>query len=155
MASMKRYFFSVHFSDLKNSSLNYTCPVSSPSENTPRDYNLWVARALLGEAVIICLIALYLATAPLYSHTTHPLALLGEILFCALGAGGLAFSAKAFKNHSLLGRGPALLANGIALGVSYFMDRGKFWGVGAPLGLYSLTVLVLIALSGKITNAEN
>jgi hypothetical protein len=123
--------------------------MSRSESSTPRDYNAWVAKALLGEVAIILLIALYLGTAPFYSHTTHPLALLGEIIFCILGSAGLALSARSFARHSLLGRGPALLANGIALGVSYFMDKGHFWGVGIPLGIYAAAVLALILASGK------
>ena len=108
-----------------------------------------LAKAIYGESMIILVAAIYLVTAPLYSHATLPAALIAEIVFALLGSAGLFLSARSFEKGSLLGRGPALLANGIALGVSYFMDKGRLWMVGVPLGLYSTTVLALIILAGR------
>ena len=119
------------------------------NQHHSRRWSYRLSLALFGESLIILITALYLATAPLYSHATLPAALISEIVFALLGSLGLFLSAQSFRNGALLGRGPALLANGIAVGVSYFMDKGRFWVVGVPLGIYATTVLALIILAGR------
>jgi hypothetical protein len=118
-------------------------------QSPSRKWSYRLCLALYGESAIILIIALYLATAPAYSHATLPAALISEIIFAVLGSVGLFLSARSFRNGTLLGRGPALLANGIAVGVSYFMDKGKFWLAGIPLGVYASSVLILIILAGR------
>ena len=98
------------------------------------------------ESVILFGIVLYLLTAPLLSNVSAPAALSAEIVFALLAAIGLWFSARGFDKHRSFGRAPAVLANLIALGVSYYMISGNFLYVGIPLALFAIVTLVSSAL---------
>jgi hypothetical protein len=98
------------------------------------------------ESVILFGIVLYLLIAPLLSNVSAPAALSAEIAFALLAAIGLWFSAREFDKHRSFGRAPAVLANLIALGVSYYMISGKFLYVGVPLALFAMVTLVSSAL---------
>lgn len=98
------------------------------------------------ESVILFGIVLYLLIAPLLSNVSAPAALSAEIVFALLAAIGLWFSAHGFDKHRSFGRAPAVLANLIALGVSYYMISGKFLYVGVPLALFAIVTLVSSAL---------
>jgi hypothetical protein len=98
------------------------------------------------ESVILFGIVLYLLIAPLLSNVSAPAALSAEIVFALLAAIGLWFSAREFDKHRSFGRAPAVLANLIALGVSYYMISGKFLYVGVPLALFAMVTLVSSAL---------
>ncbi len=98
------------------------------------------------ESVILFGIVLYLLIAPLLSNVSAPAALSAEIVFAFLAAIGLWFSARGFDKHRSFGRAPAVLANLIALGVSYYMIRGNFLYVGVPLALFAIVTLVSSAL---------
>lgn len=98
------------------------------------------------ESVILFGIVLYLLIAPLLSDVSAPAALSAEIVFALLAAIGLWFSAREFDKHRSFGRAPAVLANLIALGVSYYMISGKFLYVGVPLALFAMVTLVSSAL---------
>jgi len=73
------------------------------------------------EAAILLCLAFYLASAAFFKKVTHPGALGGEILFALLGAIGLFLCSLSYLRGTSWGRSPAVLANLIALGVSYFM----------------------------------
>ena len=90
--------------------------------------------------------AIYLLIAPFLSDVTVPAALSAEIIFGTLAAAGLWFSAIAFEKGKSFGRAPAVLANLIALGVSYYMISGNFLYVGIPLALFAIVTLVSSAL---------
>lgn len=98
------------------------------------------------ESVILFGIVLYLLIAPLLSNVSAPAALSAEIVFALLAAIGLWFSARGFDKRRSFGRAPAVLANLIALGVSYYMISGKFLYVGVPLALFAIVTLVSSAL---------
>ena len=98
------------------------------------------------ESVMLFGIVLYLLIAPLLSNVSAPAALSAEIVFALLAAIGLWFSAREFDKHRSFGRAPAVLANLIALGVSYYMISGKFLYVGVPLALFAMVTLVSSAL---------
>ena len=98
------------------------------------------------ESVILFGIVLYLLIAPLLSNVSAPAALSAEIVFALLAAIGLWFSARGFDKNRSFGRAPAVLANLIALGVSYYMISGKFLYVGVPLALFAIVTLVSSAL---------
>jgi len=53
----------------------------------------------------------------------------------SLGAIGLFACSTAFKKGQRWGRAPAVLANLIALGVSYYMAAGNFYIGAIPLGI--------------------
>ena len=101
---------------------------------------------LKAESGLLIAIVIYLILAPLISDVSVPSALSAEIVFGLLGATGLWFCAKGFKDQKSYGRAPAVLANLIALGVSYYMISGRLLIVGIPLLLLATTTLVSAAL---------
>ena len=87
------------------------------------------------ESLIILGLVIYLLVAPLISEVNAPAALSAEIVFGLLACLGLWASASGFKQKKSFGRAPAVLANLIALGVSYYMITGKLLVVGIPLAI--------------------
>jgi hypothetical protein len=76
------------------------------------------------EAAIVLTLACYLVVESIFAAITHPSALISEVLFGLIGAGGLYAASKGFAQGKSYGRAPAVLANAIALGVAYFMFSG-------------------------------
>ena len=98
------------------------------------------------ESLIILGLVIYLLVAPLISEVNVPAALYAEIVFGLLGSLGLWASASGFKQKKSFGRAPAVLANLIALGVSYYMITGKLFIVGIPLAILAVITLISAAL---------
>jgi hypothetical protein len=98
------------------------------------------------ESLIILGLVIYLLVAPLISEVNVPAALSAEIIFGLLGSLGLWASASGFKQKKSFGRAPAVLANLIALGVSYYMITGKLLIVGIPLAILAAITLMSAAL---------
>ena len=117
---------------------------SNLESNRKRAINL-----LRFESLIIFLLVVYLLVAPLVSSVTAPESLGAEIVFGFLGSAGLWVCARGFKAGKSFGRAPAVLANLIALGVSYYMIQGNFLLVGIPLAILSLVTMVSAALGYK------
>lgn len=101
------------------------------------------------ESLLLLGIVINLLAAPLISTVSVPAALSAEIVFGALGAAGLWGCAIGFQKARSFGRAPAVLANLIALGVSYYMITGKFLIVGVPLLFLSLITIISAALGYK------
>ena len=101
------------------------------------------------ESLIILGLVIYLLVAPLISEVNAPAALSAEIIFGLLGSIGLWASASGFKQKKSFGRAPAVLANLIALGVSYYMITGKLLVVGIPLAILASITLISAALGYK------
>ena len=101
------------------------------------------------ESFIVFSLVLFLLIAPLVSSVTAVESLGAEIAFGFLGSAGLWLCAKGFKEGKSFGRAPAVLANLIALGVSYYMIQGNFLLVGIPLALLALLTMVSAALGYK------
>ena len=99
------------------------------------------------ESLIILSAVIYLLIAPLISDVTAPTTLSAEIGFGLLGSTGLWLCASGFKKRRSFGRAPAVLANLIALGVSYYMISGNLLLVGIPLAILAFITL-LSALFG-------
>ena len=98
------------------------------------------------ESLIIFAIVLYLLIAPFVSDVSAPAALSAEIIFALVASIGLWFSAVGFEKKRSFGRAPAVLANLIALGVSYHMITGQLYLVGIPLALLASATLISSAL---------
>jgi len=98
------------------------------------------------ESLIIFAVVLYLLIAPFISDVSAPAALSAEIIFALVGSIGLWFSAVGFEKKRSFGRAPAVLANLIALGVSYYMISGNFLLIGIPLAILALITLISAAL---------
>ncbi len=101
------------------------------------------------ESLIVFSLVLFLLVAPLVSSVTAVESLGAEIVFGFLGSAGLWLCAKGFKEGKSFGRAPAVLANLIALGVSYYMIQGNFLLVGIPLAVLALVTMVSAALGYK------
>ena len=93
------------------------------------------------EASILIALALYLAVASTLNKVTHPGALGGEIAFAILGAVGLFLCSISYTRGTSWGRSPAVLANLIALGVSYFMFGSNLYIAAIPLLLLAAATL--------------
>jgi hypothetical protein len=98
------------------------------------------------ESLIILGLVIYLLVAPIISKVNAPAALSAEIIFGLLGSIGLWASASGFKQKKSFGRAPAVLANLITLGVSYYMITGKLLIVGIPLAILAAITLISSAL---------
>jgi hypothetical protein len=94
------------------------------------------------ESLILFGVVIYLLLAPFISDVSVPAALSAEIVFGTLAGLGLWFSARAFDKKRSFGRAPAVLANLIALGVSYYMITGQLHLVGIPLALLAGATLI-------------
>jgi hypothetical protein len=101
------------------------------------------------ESLIILATVIYLLVAPFISNVSAPAALSAEIIFAAIASIGLWFSAVGFEKKRSFGRAPAVLANLIALGVSYYMIVGNFLVVGIPLMLLSVITIISAGLGYK------
>lgn len=98
------------------------------------------------EASILIILALYLASASIVNKVTHPGALGGEIAFALLGSIGLFLCSVSYSRGTTWGRSPAVLANLIAIGVSYFMFGSHLYIAAAPLLILASATLAAALL---------
>jgi len=105
---------------------------------------IWLLRF---ESLILVGLAIYLLLASVFSTATWPSALIGEIVFALLGATGLFFASMGFAKGRSYGRAPAVLANAIAVVVSYYMITGGLLAVGISLALLG-SITFIAALFG-------
>ena len=91
------------------------------------------------ESLVIIALFVYLALLAAFrtKPLSAPLALAGDFIGLGLGAIGLFFCSISYVRRKSWGRAPAVLANLIALGVSYFMASGNFYVGAIPLGIVS------------------
>lgn len=101
------------------------------------------------ESLILLALVIYLLVAPLLSSVTAPESLGAEMVFGFIGAAGLWVCARGFVQEKSFGRAPAVLANLIALGVSYYMISGDLLIVGIPLAILALITMISAALGYK------
>jgi hypothetical protein len=92
---------------------------------------------LRAEVVLLIVLVLYLFGAAVFRGVQAPGALIGVILFASLSSVGLFICSRGFAQHRSYGRAPALLANLILVGVSYFMISGHLIWVGIALGIFA------------------
>lgn len=103
---------------------------------------IWAVRLLRLESAILIVIALYMLYRGL-TDTVHDLgAYAGVIIFALLGATGLFVASRGFQKGQAFGRAPAVLANAIAMGVSYFMLSGSFYIGAIPLFLLGASTFI-------------
>jgi len=89
------------------------------------------------ESFLLTVLVVYLIGAAFLNGVEAPGALAGELLFAAAAAVGLFICSRGFVARLPYGRAPALLANLILMGVSYFMISGHLLWVGSGLALFS------------------
>jgi hypothetical protein len=118
--------------------------ISDSFYENSRKAAVWLLRV---ESLILVGIVIYLLLASVFSTATWPSALIGEIVFALMGATGLYFASVGFARKRSYGRAPAVLANAIAVGVSYYMITGGLLVVGIPLALLG-SITFVAALFG-------
>ena len=89
------------------------------------------------ESAFLIALVFYLCGAAITHGVEAPGALAGEIFFSLVASTGLFICSRGFASHRSYGRAPALLANLILVGVSYFMISGHLLWVGSLLGLFA------------------
>jgi hypothetical protein len=89
------------------------------------------------ESLFLVGLVIYLFGAAISKGVEAPGALAGEIIFALAASAGLLICSRGFAARRSYGRAPALLANLILLGVSYFMISGHLLWVGANLALFA------------------
>ena len=107
-----------------------------------------VALETLGllAAALFYLVELVVATT---TDVTRALVTAGLTLLTALGVG---FVARGLWRRGRWARSPALVLNLILLPVGYGLLQGRVWGVGVPLLVLALGVLVLLFLPATSTD---
>jgi hypothetical protein len=106
------------------------------------------------EGAILLALALFLASASTFKTVTHPGALGAEIAFAISGAVGLFLCSLSYSRGTSWGRSPAVLANLIAIGVSYFMFGGKLYITAIPLLILAAATLFACLLGYRPAGDE-
>lgn len=108
-----------------------------------------------GEALLLFFLALFLIVESFISEAKNFDALIAEIIFAILGGLGLLFAARGIRRGKRYGNSPSLLANLIALAVSYYISEGGWPGIAILLGIFALLaiggILMITAQSAKLT----
>ena len=108
-----------------------------------------------GEALLLFFLALFLIVESFISEAKNFDALIAEIVFAILGGMGLLFAARGIRRGKRYGNSPSLLANLIALAVSYYIFEGGWPGIAILLGIFALLaiggILMITAQSAKLT----
>lgn len=108
-----------------------------------------------GEALLLFFLALFLIAESFISEAKNFDALIAEIVFAILGGLGLLFAARGIRRGKRYGNSPSLLANLIALAVSYYIFDGGWPGIAILLGIFALLaiggILMITAQSAKLT----
>ena len=99
-----------------------------------------------GEALLLFFLALFLIVESFISEAKNFDALIAEIVFAILGGLGLLFAARGIRRGKRYGNSPSLLANLIALAVSYYIWQGGWPGIALMLGSFAVLAIVGILL---------
>jgi cytochrome c biogenesis factor len=102
-----------------------------------------VSTLLYIEGAIVLSLGIWMGVMGITHENREILPLLGVLLFSLGGGLGLLACGRAFAEKKNWGRGPAVLANLIALGVARYQFQGDFLIGAVPLLILSLTVLYL------------
>lgn len=100
-----------------------------------------MASLLFIESGIIAALGVWLIVLTLTAKSFEVQPLIGDLLFVALGSGGLAASAMGYRRGKYFGRSPAVLANLIALGVVSYQIQAGLWLVAIPLAALAAVTL--------------
>ena len=102
-----------------------------------------VSTLLYIEGAIVLSLGIWMGVMGITHENREILPLLGVLLFSLGGGLGLLACGRAFAEKKNWGRGPAVLANLIALGVARYQFQGDFLIGAVPLLILSLLVLYL------------
>ena len=103
------------------------------------------------EGVLILALGLFVIIKGLLSNGKIEWFVISGIVIMAIFGGiGLLGAAQGFKTYKKYGRGPAVLANLIAIGVSKYIFEAGLWWAAIPLALYSVfTIYLVVTLAPK------
>lgn len=99
-----------------------------------------------GEALLLFFLALFLVIESFIAQVKNVDALIAEIAFAILGGFGLLMAAKGIRRGKRYGFSPAMLANLIALAVSYYIWQGGWPGISLMLGSFAVLAIIGILL---------
>jgi len=99
-----------------------------------------------GEALVLFFLALFLILESFIAQVKNVDALIAEIAFAILGGFGLLMAAKGIRRWKRYGNSPAMLANLIALAVSYYIWQGGWPGISLMLGSFAVLAIIGILL---------
>ena len=106
-----------------------------------------------GQSILLFGGAIFLVVESFISEAKNFDALIAEIFFALLGGIGLLIAANAIRSGKRYGNSPALLANLIALAVSYYIFDGGWPAIAIPLALFAfiaiIGILMITAQSAK------
>jgi len=103
-----------------------------------------------GEALLLFFAALFLIVESFIAEVKNFDALIAEIFFAILGGIGLLMAAKGIRRGKRYGNSPAVLANLIALAVSYYIYEGGWPGIAILLGLFAaLAIAGILMITAK------
>lgn len=108
----------------------------------PKKIHAIAATLVSIEAVFLLALGIYLLTRTVTSEVEELDAVIAEIVFLTLGGAGLLFAGRGFRQQRNYGRGPTVMANLIALGVSYYMIDGERDLIGFILGSVAFATLL-------------
>ena len=103
-----------------------------------------MASLLIFESVVIASLGVWLIILTLTADSVEIRPLLGELIFVALGSGGLFAAAAGYRKGKYFGRAPALLANLIAIGVSKYQFAAGLYIVAIPLFIMAVVTVVSV-----------
>ena len=95
-----------------------------------------------GEALLLFFLGLFLIIESFIAQVKNVDALIAEIVFALLGGIGLLVAAKGIRRGKRYGNSPAMLANLIALAVSYYIWQGGWLGISLMLGSFAVLAII-------------
>ncbi len=129
----------------------FSSPILRIMRLVPKKVHAIAAFLVSVEGVFLLALGLYLLARTLTSQVEELDAVIAEIVFLLLGGTGLLFAGRGFRQHRNYGRGPTVMANLIAIGVSYYMIDGDRVLMGFILGFFAfVTLLSALAAIPKV-----
>ena len=116
----------------------------------------FTSRIVAGEAILLFFAALFLVVESFIAEVKNFDALVAEIFFAILGGVGLLMAARGIRGGRRYGNSPAVLANLIALAVSYYIYEGGWPGIAIVLGFFAILAIIgILMITAKSANSTN
>lgn len=116
----------------------------------------FTSRIVAGEAILLFFAALFLVVESFIAEVKNFDALVAEIFFAILGGIGLLMAARGIRRGRRYGNSPAVLANLIALAVSYYIYEGGWPGIAIVLGFFAILAIIgILMITAKSANSTN
>ncbi len=119
----------------------FSSPILCIMRLVPKKVHSIAAFLVSVEGIFLLALGMYLLVRTLTSQVEELDAVIAEIVFLVLGGTGLLFAGRGFRQQRNFGRGPTVMANLIAIGVSYYMIDGDRVLMGLVLGSFAVLTL--------------